>query len=151
MNWDYVAGLFDGEGCISYQGRVIGLHMDIYFVTAPKILIELQKFFSDQGLTTHIHHFKNPLGESDRLSSQREGITEIIVKQLLPRVIEKKRQLELSLTYFALKKNLKERGEVLLNHLDEFDIIRQEMHALSKKGPRVLKPMKKSLNSEGTE
>jgi len=60
MNWDYVAGLFDGEGSIqlkkypdSSKGRGIVL---VIGITDRNVLDKLQEFLATQGIKSYVYH-----------------------------------------------------------------------------------------------
>lgn len=152
MNWSYIAGLFDGRGCVN-----IGLqHRGPYWTVTPSII-----FSVSSNLAEHVKNFLERERVGARVSSARSGgifpeakntfkvsITNWdgcgkICSYICDEVVEKKQIIELMMNAVQFHDERRKkwmRGKLFtVNDLREFDRIRHEIHKRSRKGPKKLK------------
>lgn len=106
MNWAYLAGFTDGDGCIALQTK-----KDKYvFVrirwsqkeSESQVLDEIQKFFIEQGIPCSDRKFSVSLN-GHKFPQRELGLTNNVVvrqvlKEMLPYLILKKEKAEYALT-----------------------------------------------------
>jgi len=116
MDWSYVAGYFDGEGCLildivrdKRKEKTVGTKVEGWLISPSlsitsgdyEVLLEMEKFLNSESIKTSKINFKKPrkhqLKAYMRLSIH--GWDKIVrcIKKILPYSIAKKRQLELFL------------------------------------------------------
>lgn len=144
MNWSYVAGLFDGEGSVSiYQIRnshSLGVVATLAITcNEPNLIKRVKEFLECRGIRCYVTSSKNPLGYSCKIVINNNEGLEIMINNLLPLVVSKRHQLKIVNHYLLFKKELKGKRELIVNHLDEFDVMRHQLHGLAVKGPIILK------------
>lgn len=93
MNWAYVSGFFDGEGCVCYNRKRLDNGMQLDFAQATKqekVLLEIQSFLVAQNI-------KAPLYRSPDYKSPRSNLKVVdypsvykCLKNMLPFLIVKK-------------------------------------------------------------
>lgn len=132
MTWEYIAGFFDGEGCVRlYQGKQGQARPYVQMSQAvPRegVLLEIQKFLKSHGIETYFRRDKstNP-GWNDCCSlkiSTREGCAEFL-RNVLPHMHAKKDEAEEVLS--NLDKNPSRRGglnRLLVKKRDVKEMIR---------------------------
>ena len=145
MFWEYIAGFFDGEGhvaiSLSYGGRT---HLYPNVTTQltitnseKKPLLTIKDFLSKNNITSYFWY-----GKKEKIYrlfiGNLKGVT-LFCNNVSPYSLVKERQLEIVLEAIKLKEFLKENNQLIKDNLDLFDELRQELHSLSHKGPRILK------------
>jgi len=85
MNWQYIAGFFDGEGCIMY-----GMGQNSISITQKrnKVLYDIQKFLFGNDLQSHVYTTKST-GVS-RLCISKTADTVRFLEGIFPYLIVKK-------------------------------------------------------------
>ena len=105
MNWDYIAGFFDGEGCAgiykrSENNRVILVHIS---QKDTSILEELSKFLNDRGIDNSIR----PTGKDrscSRIVINKVGAVYMFITAIKEKVIVKKKRCDEMIKYIEEKK-----------------------------------------------
>ena len=147
MDWSYVAGLFDGEGSVSFiaskpplrNAYTLNLRMSIS-ASYESTRLALQEFLEENGIGSFTFASNNPFGISIRVTVIGWKNCEKFCNAMLPYVIEKKRHLEIVSRILELHKISKIEGVGgITNHLGEFDAFRHELHALANKGTSLSK------------
>ena len=116
MNWAYIAGFFDGEGClhmVSMSNRRLFQGFNIHIVQAGKrgkrALQQMQEFLHDEGVTSGIYYHK-PYKERKVYSKQeiwelafgsRDSIVRFL-ERILPYLTVKKSEAQDALRMFQL-------------------------------------------------
>lgn len=141
MNWDYVAGLFDGEGCVSFHLTERAFKLRIVFTCSDENLRErLISFLRDNDIYCVTIPHKNRLGLSVDVAIIRWKSISLLLDSLVNRTIIKKKQLEIAKQILTLRDKAKDEGRgAMLEHSAEFDVLRHELHSLAKKGRKDLK------------
>jgi hypothetical protein len=151
MNWDYLAGLFDGEGCVTLIWNHGSMFLswrisssDIPFLQEIKTFLENQGFHPYIGGSDKMYHATNTdkwfkVAHYVLLTNWKE--CEAIADILLPLVFEKKEQLSLLKEAAILGQQISGKENMRAKALlPKFSVIREKLHLLSKKGRRTLKP-----------
>jgi len=130
MNWDYLAGLFDGDGSVAIGLRDHKQPIFRFEITSSSEILnqELIKFLNSRKIRVSQTFQTNHLGSSRHLTVQSLGGLTKIVRMLIPRVVEKREQL------LILRDAIRVRSDLL-----QLDSLRRQLHGLSKKGPKTLK------------
>jgi len=58
MNWDYIAGFFDGEGCVSVRAHRTGFLRATIFNTHKQSILKVHKFLKKKGINSTIYSRK---------------------------------------------------------------------------------------------
>lgn len=141
MNWDYVAGLFDGEGCVSFHLTERAFKLRIVFTCSDENLREmLIGFLKDNDIHCVVIPHKNKLGSSVDVAIIRWNSISLLLDSLLDRTSVKRKQLEIAKQILTLRDKAKDEGRgAMLEHSAEFDALRHKLHSLAKKGRKNLK------------
>jgi hypothetical protein len=141
MNWDYVAGLFDGEGCVSFQVDGKKFTLRIVFTCSDENVRELLiDFLKDNDIHCVVVPHKNKLGSSVDVAILRWDSIRLLLDGLLKGTIVKRKHLEIAGQILALRDKAKAEGlGAMLEHGTEFDVLRHKLHSLAKKGRKDLK------------
>ena len=161
--WEYVAGLFDGDGSFSIALSRAGLqknngktHVSVNF-NAKITTCHLRKskpiidFLVNEGIIsrkTKIAYRTSQNSPYQRTPTFHISINtnkglEKFVNGIFPHVILKREQCSIMLRVFEERKKIKDRGERYIDNLEVFDDLRHALHDLSVKGPRTLKPWRR--------
>lgn len=152
-DWKYLAGLFDGDGSPHIFQTRTKKHPNLCFkmkITGTKeAFIPIQQFLKENGILAGIYKSnkgKDRKGWRQKTSyrlviSNFDGI-KIFCQKIYPYIHLKRKQCEIMLQAIALKEKIKEEGKLIQNNFHLFDKLRHELHKLSRKGPRKLKPWK---------
>ena len=119
MDWSYLAGYFDGEGCLllgivrdKRKEKTVGTKVEGWSISPSlsitsgdyEVLLKMEKFLSLEGIKTSKMNFRKPrkhqLRKYMRLSIHGWGKIARCIKKMLPYSIAKKKQLEL---FFKLR------------------------------------------------
>lgn len=151
MNWSYIAGLFDGRGCVNISLQ----HREPYWTVMPSIIFSVSSSLAD-----HLKNFLERENVSARVSSVRSSIFPEakntfkvsitnwdgcgkICSYIHDEVVEKNQIVKLMKNAVQLHDERRRRrikGKLFtVNDLREFDRIRHEIHKQSRKGPKKLK------------
>lgn len=142
MNWDYIAGLFDGDGngtisfCrsrYSYSVRIM-----VKLAVSDEVMIPLLNFLKEENVISYSKEVYNHYGKTKYLEIYKKNSVEIFVKGLLDRCYIKKKGLVILWEALQLKKRIKTKKGRIVNHLKEFDLLRHKLHSLAKKGRKEL-------------
>ena len=153
MMWEYIAGLFDGEGHVSISltyHRKLYPEVSIYIrITNSdgKSLLLLKDFLIKNNVKSYVT--KYTVGEKKKSEPRNrdvyylqigsvEGVA-LFCKNISPYSLIKKRQIKIASEAVALKKKLWENNQRVNDNLVLFDKFRHELHKLSQKGPKTLK------------
>lgn len=146
MNWDYIAGLFDGEGNFS-----LGIsHKKIYWSITPQfslsgsksLLESVRAFFESENIQCcTVRGVKNALGHSYNFRMYGWNNCKLVYDKLEGKVIEKIPHLQLFLKAFKLHEEIKITNRQFSDkdEVAKFDSIRHEIHQHAKKGRKLLK------------
>ncbi len=92
MNWDYIAGFFDGEGSLSFTRKRHGrLGRAFYLSIAQKDitpLLAIQKFWGDMGIVSYIQPSSSKR-VCNALRVRKQLDVQTIARELYPRCIFK--------------------------------------------------------------
>jgi hypothetical protein len=135
MDWSYVAGLFDGEGSISFTKTKATVVLRINISASYEPTREaLRSFLASRGISTGSYTSKNPHGQSHWLSIHTWEGCRKFCHAVYPYLIEKKRHVEIAFRAFQLRTKIATNDEMFFSHMAEFDALRHELHALANKG-----------------
>lgn len=150
MNWSYVAGLFDGKGCVS-----IGFHhKGSYWIVTPIMVFSgsltlsenLKSFLERENVKAAIYKSSQVFPEAKgtyNVSITRWEDCKRVCSYIYDEVIEKKPITELLRKAIELHDNRKRkriRGRLFSpEDLKEFDKIRHEIHKYARKGRKKLR------------
>ena len=160
MNWDYVTGLFDGEGSVvfSKDGESISLGLQVGLGDSPT-LDALEAFLHSEGIVTSVSgRFKKA---KVRLANNRvyDRVPILYVHEtasvrkmaniLLGTSVTKREPLTILLEALDLKRRIKEESsDFIVDHLAEFDELRRQLHDLARKGTRSLKTWRRKVTAK---
>ena len=140
MNWSYLAGLFDGEGCVTItRGTGWFIKPAVNIAANSKVLrAQIRLFLSQNSIKSTESSTRNPSGRSARVSAFNWGECKAFVEKLLKsEVIEKRPQLE---TFLLAVRTWEERNALTRHeYLTRMDDFRRKLHRFAKKGPKTLK------------
>lgn len=88
--WSYIAGFFDGEGCI-YVNKENRIRIEIS-QKRTFVLEEIMKFLNTEGITSIISYSKNDKASELRINKHREIMD--FLEKILPYTIVKKQETE---------------------------------------------------------
>jgi len=140
----YVAGLFDGEGCVNIYQTKKGVKKDRigYELTATiyntyfEIIKRLKETFGGYGLTRKRERVRN--GENWKTSYEWKlscSKAKDFLKKLLPYLIIKKEQAKIAIEFQELRERKKYRFGRNPKEVDDFyELCYQKMRLLNKKG-----------------
>ena len=153
MNWDYVAGLFDGDGFVrvyftkSTHSKVYNPTLSVSIDVSGDVIMPLKRFLVEQGCLpergreegSYTYNYEGAIGEILYIRFHSWGGVEKFVINTLPKAYIKKEQLSLTLDAINLRKKILKNGERICDNLVYFDEIRKELHKLARKGPKTLR------------
>jgi hypothetical protein len=141
MNWDYTAGLFDGEGSaiLSLSHGYVIPHVRIAS-SSEGFRQVIQLFLSREGIRSSNQSHKVKLGTTGYIQIGSWSDCEKFIDNIENRVIEKRQKVKVFRKALLLYKAITANNESTANHLSEFDAIRKELHSTSSKGRHQLKP-----------
>lgn len=146
---EYLAGLFDGEGCVNLAINPNGVTIELQITNNSQAILEASsEFLHSQNVMSAFQTVFTKWGNTRRLrcsGAEAKSMAEL----LLPHVITKRRHLEIVLEACLLRKHLQETGQKVKDHLQDFDVFRQELHSLAIKGPKTLKPISRFFTGVG--
>lgn len=139
MNWSYVAGLFDGEGCVAIANsggkNSVSVYVRCNLGCSQKLAYALISFLKLQNISTSPYCIrKNHLGITGELHIYGWRNVENFSINVFPFSIEKKESLSLILKATELHTTIKANGDRYIDYMPEFDEIRHAIHAYAKKG-----------------
>jgi len=148
MDWSYVAGFFDGEGSISIAQCITNIEFTLCVAALRKEQLEpFAEFLRIQGI-----HCTWRTNKTNRIGREKNSVTCLDIHQhqslndflenISPFLVLKQHQCMILQRALNLKKQLKSEGKIILQNLQAFDALRQELHEYSHKGPAHLKPWK---------
>ena len=149
MNWDYIAGLFDGDGSVAISSatpstaphikrkRYKSLSIIIQITSIKRdFLTDLCKWFEEQEIKAIISSSKT---RSPKVQITAHASVRKFVDNVLPRIHLKKRTLEIIGSALDLKEQLKkDENKTISGNLHLFNKFREELHSLAMKGPKTL-------------
>jgi len=149
MNWDYIAGLFDGDGSVAISSsipstaphikrkRYRSLKMIISITSINRdFLSKLCEWFEEQGMRATISSAKT---RSPKVQIAAHASVRKFVDNVLPRVHLKKRTLEIMGEALDLRAQLKQdESKTISGNLHLFNGFREELHSLAMKGRKTL-------------
>lgn len=141
MNWDYIAGFFDGEGSLSFsvgktnkEHRVFRLFLSLSNNNYE--VLEKAKSFLEMG-TIHTKPSKNPNARTSHLF-QVSGFKILpILKELLPRIIIKKQQVALAIAFIEHRQS----GKLTRTYTEEDVQFVAKMRKLNNRSPQKGHPI----------
>ena len=92
VNWSYVAGFFDGEGCVSANGTRSPHYQVVFAQNDTASLLAIREFLAEHGV--HSKFYGPYGGRCHRLSIDGNNDVLAFCDYMLPYVIVKKRVLE---------------------------------------------------------
>lgn len=152
--WQYLAGLFDGDGCpsiakvkrknpnVQFRAIITGRNKEQF----KKIVL----FLKEQDIYAGV--YKANIGKhktkdgwrkhtSYKLCIASNAGVKKFMENIFPFIIFKRQQCEIMLNAVRLKEEIKaDKNRKIVDNFDLFDKFRHELHDLSVKGPRELKP-----------
>ena len=153
MFWEYIAGLFDGEGhvsiALSHHGKIypsVSITVRITNSDGESLLL-IKDFLNKNKVVSFISKYAIGTKKKGEYRTRdiyhlyigsTEGVT-LFCKNISPYSLIKKRQIEIALEAVALKKTLWENNQCVKDNLDLFDKFRHELHKLAHKGRKTLK------------
>lgn len=138
MNWDYIAGLFDGEGSVSIAFHK-SLKIEVKISSSSEEFRKaIRSFLKDSDIVSRSWSEQVKLGTTGGVSiASWEDATKFI-KEIEDKIVEKKEKVRIFKKALVLHNALKEKGDKIVDHFPEFDAIRKELHKTSKKGKKEL-------------
>lgn len=142
MSWQYIAGLFDGEGCItcgpkrSGRRRHFSINLNIVITMTHEEVITWLKDFTGMGLNCkptsrnnkkHAVSYTFRVGAADQLH---------FLKSIRPFVIVKRQQVDLAISY---RKHFEAQGKTwqMSEAEEQYRLqVYNEMRDLNKRGPK---------------
>jgi hypothetical protein len=89
VSWAYVAGFFDGEGCVGAPSSRTGVHVSVV-QKSPRVLEEIAAFLESHGVTTSYHRNRShPARMYSLHASSHEG-ARAWLEGMLPYLIVKR-------------------------------------------------------------
>lgn len=152
-SWKYLAGLFDGDGnpCIYLMIKKTGspsLGFRMAITGTKEGFIPIKIFLKENGIYAGIHKGNKVHKRKDNWRQNTtyrltigsfDGIKKFC-EMIYPYIHLKRKQVEIMLQAIALKEKIKKERKFLKDNFHLFDELRHELHKLSRKGPRKLKP-----------
>jgi len=118
INWDYIAGFFDGEGCIRIYAIKNSNRKHVHFAIAQStknnsVLYQIQQFLKDECIDSSIRDIKERKGEVGNKTSylyicKHLDILKVLVK-IRSRVIVKDHDVEIAIVW--LRESLAKRSQ----------------------------------------
>ena len=143
MDWSYVAGLFDGEGCFTiflrnktHKYPNIGVSATI--AGDVKHLKIIGQFLSKEGIIFCITK-NGKKGMVYHLILSSFDSVKLFIGKILPFLILKTPQAEIILEAIRKKEEMKSSNNKIYKNLRHFDKLRRELHKYSRKGPKILR------------
>lgn len=138
--WEYIAGLFDGDGSVSISksvsNKIPSINLKVVITGDRKHMETIKRFLEIENIKSNIYcgSPQNSLVIHNKKKIKR------FLQNILPYVIYKKNVCKIMLEAVNLKERLKSKGYGEINkNLHLFDGLRHELHKYSRKGPRKLK------------
>lgn len=134
MNWDYIAGFMDGEGCISIsvRGRNRQTYMKVTFTNTDQNVLREIQILTNGSLSCF--QSKNPINR-DRYNLTVVGVeARDTLRNVLPMLITKKRQAELALEFCEWRDSVKHTTRANSPLATEGLVWKNKMHVLNRKG-----------------
>uniref|UniRef100_A0A6M3LUS2 Homing endonuclease n=1 Tax=viral metagenome TaxID=1070528 RepID=A0A6M3LUS2_9ZZZZ len=154
MNWDYVAGLYDGDGHGNLflkppndkikQRRFSAVPL-IELAVSGDVIIPLRTFFNELGVFPQKRKYgyttktSNPWGSAKYIKAGSWKGTKIICENLIPRCYIKKDQLNLLFNAIKLREYIIKNKRHNEDFISYFDYYRHEIHKYAKKGPKKIR------------
>ena len=138
ITWDYIAGLFDGDGCFSIGKTPQNTLVLSAIITAKRtdFLETICKWLETEDVYAKI----NKKGTINNLIIRSGESLFVFLDCIKDCVILKKEHVEIMMRATKLRRNLREGENTTIKaNLKRFDVFRHELHALSVKGPKKLK------------
>lgn len=152
--WEYIAGLFDGDGCpsIGMKSRLSEKKRSILIAASISAgdrerFKPIKNFLLQNNVICCVSKgakgkHKTKDGWRQHTSYQLQIIEQkslkIFLQSIYPFVLFKKKQIEILLEALRLKEELKSKGLKIRDNFYLFDELRHELHKYSRKGPRKL-------------
>jgi hypothetical protein len=145
MNWDYIAGLFDGDGhcTILIKNRTepgsFGVGVRLVIAVSGDGVEPLLEFLDIHNIQMYKQTIKNPFGESFYIMTASWDNIEKIINNILPCVYIKKPQLQIIKEAINYRKYLKSKKLLIKDNIKKFDLLRHSLHKYAKKGRKNIK------------
>jgi len=140
MDWSYIAGLFDGDGCPSIFTSTHKKRKSISPSIGAKIMIITstpEKFGLLIDFLRKNNIYIKKYG-TKQLVIHRQNDVEKFCLNIYPHLMIKNQQIRYTLIFLYLKKQIKEcRHSTVMENLDVFDKIRHKLHKYSRKGRKL--------------
>jgi len=152
MNWDYVSGLFDGDGhgnlfikspCNSHQRY--GTTPLIELAVSGDVIIPLRNFLTELGVFPQKRDYGYTTTTSNHFGSAKyikigswKGV-KIFCENVIPRCYIKKERLQLLLNAIKLREKIIKDKNHNEDFISYFDYYRHEIHKFAKKGPKIIR------------
>jgi hypothetical protein len=101
VTWQYVAGFFDGEGCVGAPSGRTGIKLQIAQKTAA-VLEEIKSFLDAQGIVCAISRNRSHPAQMYTLHIDGRAAARLMLEGLRPYVIVKKQSVEDALRQLRL-------------------------------------------------
>jgi len=109
MNWQYLAGYFDGEGWIIFYGEN-AIHLGVAQKSPAKVIYQVKDFLTEQGFIPNINLWNNGTTDMVTLLMRRTLENVIFLKMISPYLIEKKEKAILAIE--RLEQHIKTKGKM---------------------------------------
>lgn len=145
MNWDYIAGLFDGDGCANFAmkwgkapqsiNKSISVSPLIQLAVSGDVIEPLSDFLLKEDIAFLLRNKR----KTEYIIIPRWKSGEKFVKNIIEQCYIKKAPLKLMLEGFELHTQLKKDKATRINkHLDEFQQLRIKISKYGRKGNRIV-------------
>ena len=147
--WEYLAGLFDGEGCFSIakirnDKGSINIIFNATFTGEREHLEMIRQLLLTENVHCYMTSTKNPIGLQTRpafkLQIQNRDAIKTFLQKTKQFILLKKPHYKIMLEAITFKESLPKLSSATIANLSTFDSYRQRLHQYRKKGPKNLKP-----------
>src|SRR5215471_7953237 len=104
MDWPYLAGFFDGEGCVSIGRNDRPCCTIAQSVGSHNVLQQIKEFLLSQDIACNVHQHVRPVAgrkKAEALWISSSVAVEDFLKNLLPHLIVKREKAETALMVIA--------------------------------------------------
>lgn len=131
----YVAGIFDGEGCVNFCGRGRSHHIRVLVVNTNKELLD----FFQQTFGGDIKHKKKRDGWKDAWEWRLQWTKAIdFLSAISPWLQVKNRQASVAFAWDAIRPGSgRKTKHQMLEHQEAVDLLSKQLSWLNKRGPAV--------------
>lgn len=153
ITWEYVAGLFDGEGSCNLgiystnTRRGVSLGVVISSITL-NALLDVKSFLRQNEITCCIYKSGKGSLKCQVYHLEIQGNDSMLrfIDAVLPFSLMKKEVLSVLQEAIELKTSIKESGGKIYENFESFDKLRKRLHGFTTKGPRTLGPLSSLVN-----